>query len=87
MVLDTPIGPLGLVASAEGLQRRLLRRQAESVRKAARLCWPRHPASLEAYFEGRVAGLRPTRSSSTGTEFQRRCWLALGSIPYGQTVS
>jgi methylated-DNA-[protein]-cysteine S-methyltransferase len=22
-----------------------------------------------------------------GTEFQRRCWLALGSIPCGQTVS
>jgi methylated-DNA-[protein]-cysteine S-methyltransferase len=22
-----------------------------------------------------------------GTDFQRRCWLALASIPYGQTVS
>jgi len=22
-----------------------------------------------------------------GTEFQRRCWLALATIPYGQTVS
>ena len=27
------------------------------------------------------------RSNCTGTEFQRGCWLALASIPYGQTVS
>jgi methylated-DNA-[protein]-cysteine S-methyltransferase len=41
---------------------------------------------LEAYFEGELLDF-DLPLELHGTEFQRRCWLALGSIPYGQTVS
>jgi methylated-DNA-[protein]-cysteine S-methyltransferase len=41
---------------------------------------------LEEYFDGdRVVFDLPLELH--GTEFQRRCWVALASIPYGQTVS
>ena len=43
-------------------------------------------AQLEAYFDGaHVTFDLPFELN--GTDFQRRCWLALASIPYGQTVS
>jgi methylated-DNA-[protein]-cysteine S-methyltransferase len=41
---------------------------------------------LEAYFDGELLTF-DLPLELHGTEFQRRCWLALGSIPYGQTVS
>jgi methylated-DNA-[protein]-cysteine S-methyltransferase len=84
-VLDTPIGPLGLVASARGLQ---------SVRFHGRGT-PREDASpvlaeatrqLAAYFAGELVEF-DVPLDLQGTEFQRRCWLALATIPYGQTVS
>lgn len=84
-VLDSPIGPLGLVASDEGLQGvlfegRRLRPEGDSpvLSEAAR--------QLEAYFDGELLTF-DLPLELHGTEFQRRCWLALGSIPYGQTVS
>jgi methylated-DNA-[protein]-cysteine S-methyltransferase len=41
---------------------------------------------LDAYFAGdRMTFDLPLELQ--GTEFHRRCWLALASIPYGQTVS
>jgi methylated-DNA-[protein]-cysteine S-methyltransferase len=43
-------------------------------------------AQLEEYFAGeRIEFDLPL--DLDGTEFQRRCWLALATIPYGQTVS
>src|SRR4029453_19122896 len=41
---------------------------------------------LEAYFEGELVGF-DLPLEFHGTDFQRRCWLALATIPYGQTVS
>lgn len=41
---------------------------------------------LEAYFNGGLVSF-DLPLELHGTEFQRRCWLALASIPYGQTVS
>ena len=84
-VVDSPIGPLGLVASESGLEAMLFdgRRIRE---KGDRPSSPRPPVSSRR---------TSTATSSTfdlplelhGTEFQRGCWLALASIPYGQTVS
>src|SRR5580765_191756 len=85
MVLDTPIGPLGLVASAEGLQgvyfdgSRIRSEGGSPVLAEA-------TRQLEAYFDGELLDF-DLPLELHGTEFQRRCWLALGSIPYGQTVS
>jgi methylated-DNA-[protein]-cysteine S-methyltransferase len=84
-VVDSPIGPLGLVASVEGLT---------GVRFGAR-DFPREGASrvldaaaeqLEAYFAGELTEFT-LQLDLHGSAFQRRCWLALATIPYGQTVS
>ena len=84
-VVDSPIGPLGLVASDVGLRAvvfdgRSIGAEGESpiLSEAAR--------QFEAYFAGELLRF-DLPLELHGTEFQRRCWLALGSIPYGQTVS
>ncbi|MFJ7411813.1 methylated-DNA--[protein]-cysteine S-methyltransferase [Streptomyces sp. NPDC098077] len=42
---------------------------------------------LEAYFAGRSTRFDMPLAEGAGTEFQRRVWAALESIPYGSTVS
>jgi methylated-DNA-[protein]-cysteine S-methyltransferase len=84
-ILDTPIGPLGLVSTERGLSRVLFRGgrldpggSSAVLDDAAR--------QLGEYF----AGDRTTFDlplDVQGSEFQRRCWLALATIPYGRTVS
>ena len=85
IVLDSPIGPLGLVASQEGLRGVLFdggniepAGSSPVLDEAAR--------QLEAYFDGELISFDLPLELS-GTDFQRRCWLALATIPYGQTVS
>jgi methylated-DNA-[protein]-cysteine S-methyltransferase len=84
-VVDSPSGPLGLIASDTALQGVLF--DGRSVRpdgsspvldEAAR--------QLDAYFDGELVAF-DLPLELEGTEFQRRCWLALATIPYGQTVS
>jgi methylated-DNA-[protein]-cysteine S-methyltransferase len=84
-VVDSPIGPLGLVGSEAGLQSVLF--DGSRVRAEGRCSVLDEAASqLEEYFAGdRVTFELPLELH--GTEFQRRCWLALATIPYGQTVS
>jgi methylated-DNA-[protein]-cysteine S-methyltransferase len=84
-VVDSPIGPLGLVASESDLQAvlfdgRRIRADGSSrvLDEAAR--------QLEAYFDGDLVAF-DLPLELHGTDFQRRCWLALATIPYGQTVS
>jgi methylated-DNA-[protein]-cysteine S-methyltransferase len=84
-VLDSPIGPLGLIASGSGLRAVLFdgrrvpaERRSPVLEEAAR--------QLHAYFEGELVAF-DLPLELHGTEFQRSCWLALASIPYGQTVS
>ncbi|HVS85429.1 MAG TPA: methylated-DNA--[protein]-cysteine S-methyltransferase [Gaiellaceae bacterium] len=84
-VVDSPIGPLGLVASDEGLSAVLfdgsrLRPEGDSpvLAEAAR--------QLAVYFAGELVDF-DLPLDLHGTDFQRSCWLALATIPYGQTVS
>ena len=84
-VVDSPIGPLGLVASDQGLRAVLfggggLRTEGRSpvLAEAA--------TQLEAYFDSDLVAF-DLPLELHGSEFQRSCWLALASIPYGQTVS
>lgn len=44
-------------------------------------------AQLRAYFEGRLTRFDITYAEGRGTEFQRRVWGALDTVPYGETVS
>ena len=84
-VVDSPIGPLGLVASETGLTEvwfdgRAIRAEGDSpvLVETAR--------QLEGYFDGDLVEF-DLPLDPHGTEFQRRCWLALATIPYGQPVS
>jgi methylated-DNA-[protein]-cysteine S-methyltransferase len=84
-VVDTPIGPVGLVASDTALHAVLFdggRVRAEGgspvLDEAAR--------QLEAYFAGDLLAF-DLPLELHGTAFQRQCWLALATIPYGRTVS
>lgn len=84
-VVDSPIGPLGLIASDVALQGvvfdgRGIRPEGSApvLDEAAR--------QLMAYFEGDLVSF-DLPLELHGTDFQRQCWLALATIPYGQTVS
>jgi methylated-DNA-[protein]-cysteine S-methyltransferase len=84
-VVDTPIGPLGLVASDTGLESVLF--DARRIRPEGRSRVLDDAVSqLEGYFAGDLVTFELPLELD-GTEFQRHCWLALASIPYGQTVS
>jgi methylated-DNA-[protein]-cysteine S-methyltransferase len=84
-VVDSPIGPLGLVASDAGLQAVLF--DGDRVRKeGSSPVLDEAARQLEAYFGGELVTFELPLELQ-GSEFQRRCWLALASIPYGQTVS
>src|SRR5689334_11326564 len=84
-VVDSPIGPLGLVASDVGLRAVLF--DGRAVRAEGRSPILADAArQLDAYFDGDLATF-DLPLELQGTEFHRRCWLALASIPYGQTVS
>ncbi|MFJ2896415.1 methylated-DNA--[protein]-cysteine S-methyltransferase [Streptomyces sp. NPDC087218] len=44
-------------------------------------------AQLRAYFEGRLTRFDLVYADGVGTDFQRRVWAALDTVPYGETVS
>jgi len=84
-IVDSPIGPLGLVASDEGLRAVLFHSQGLRAEGRSPVL-AEAAAQLDAYFAGELVTFELPLELH-GTEFQRRCWLALASIPYGQTVS
>jgi len=84
-IVDSPIGPLGLVASDEGLGAVLFHSQGLRAEGRSPVL-AEAAAQLDAYFAGELVTFELPLELH-GTEFQRRCWLALASIPYGQTVS
>jgi methylated-DNA-[protein]-cysteine S-methyltransferase len=84
-VVDTPIGPIGLLASETALQGVFF--DGDRVRSEGRSPVLEDAArQLDAYFEGELVAF-DVPLEMCGTEFQRQCWLALATIPYGQTVS
>ena len=83
--LDSPIGPLGLVASETALRAVLF--DGDSLRPEGRSAILEETArQLDAYFDGELETF-DLPLELHGTDFQRQCWLALTSIPIGQTVS
>lgn len=84
-VVNSPIGPLGLVASDAGL-RAVLFDGGRITPEGSSPVLAEAAAQLEAYFAGELVEF-DLPLELQGSEFQRRCWLALATIPYGQTVS
>jgi len=89
LAVQSPIGPLVLRGDDRMLRQLFLPSQRPRPRRSAgRVPTPLAEAArqLDEYF----AGTRRTFSLDfelEGTEFQRRVWLALADIPYGETVS
>jgi methylated-DNA-[protein]-cysteine S-methyltransferase len=84
-VVETSIGPLGLIASDTELQAVLFDGDRIRPEGSSRIL-DEAARQLDAYFEGELVSFELPLELN-GSEFQRSCWLALASIPYGQTVS
>jgi methylated-DNA-[protein]-cysteine S-methyltransferase len=84
-VVDSPIGPLGVSASETAVTR--VRFHARGLRAdGSSPLLDETARQLGEYFAGeRTTFDLPLELS--GTAFQVRCWRALATIPYGQTVS
>ena len=88
--VDSPVGPLTL-AGVDGRLRHL--RMVDQTYEPSREGWTVDAtafddavAQLNAYFAGEVMEFE-LELDLVGTEFQRRVWAALTTIPYGQTRS
>lgn len=87
-IIDSPIGPLTL-AGADGILMHL--RMQDQSHEPDRAGWQRDDtafeaavAQLNAYFAGELREFT-VPVHLVGTDFQRRVWSALCTIPYGQT--
>jgi methylated-DNA-[protein]-cysteine S-methyltransferase len=94
VTIGSPVGPLTLVAAAGRLTGLYMDAQRH-LPGPERLGGPGDPAAapfaaaaaqLAAYFAGELTRF-DLPLEPAGTPFQRRVWMALRDIPYGQTVS
>ncbi|WNF28906.1 methylated-DNA--[protein]-cysteine S-methyltransferase [Streptomyces sp. C11-1] len=101
--VDSPLGELLLVgevpggsgaAGGAGVRLRSLSVPGQKGGAVVQDGWQHAPEAfteitgqLEAYFTGRSTRFDVAFAQGVGTEFQRRVWEALESIPYGRTVS
>ncbi|MFF3992251.1 methylated-DNA--[protein]-cysteine S-methyltransferase [Streptomyces cyaneofuscatus] len=94
----SPLGELLLVGesdgTAEGLRLVSLSVPEQKGGAVVQDGWLRAPelfagvvAQLEAYFAGRSTRFDVPVAEDVGTEFQRRVWEVVESIPYGRTLS
>lgn len=91
-IVDTPVGPLTLVASDAGLRAVLWPDDEGRVAVAGATEQPDHPVllvaavQLDEYFAGRRQDF-DVPLDPVGTEFQQAAWQALRTIHYGSTIS
>ncbi|RAY15618.1 cysteine methyltransferase [Actinomadura craniellae] len=92
-VLDSPIGPLTLVAEGDALcglymnvQRHRPPGETFGVHDPGAAPLGAAAEQLTAYFAGELTGF-DLPLAMHGTEFQRRVWAALREIPYGETIT
>ncbi len=94
-VIDSPIGPLTLVASdgtLAGLYMAVARHGPDAAALGAQASADSEPvlaataSQLRDYFAGDLTTF-DLPLSLAGTEFQRAVWAALRAIPYGVTIS
>ena len=86
-VLDSPIGPLTLVAGEAGLKAIYFPREGKAPPEgAARVDDMPAATQLREYFAGERTRF-DLALDPDGTDFQRAVWRALCDIPFGETVS
>jgi methylated-DNA-[protein]-cysteine S-methyltransferase len=88
--IDSPIGPLTLAGRGSVLTNL---RMVDQTYEPSRTGWSLDPGAfskavdqLDAYFAGELTDFE-IELDPRGTEFQRRVWKALLTIPYGETRS
>jgi methylated-DNA-[protein]-cysteine S-methyltransferase len=90
--VDSPVGPITLVASDAGLRAVLFEVEAVPA-GAVEVALDDDPVlaaaadQLRAWFAGERTAFDLRLDVSAATAFQRRAWLALAEIPYGTTRS
>jgi len=90
--IDSPIGPLLLAASDDGLRTIEFDAARHPVKREADWIDGDHPLlqrarqQLGEYFAGKRRSF-DLPLDPRGTEFQRMTWQALTTIPYGETIS
>jgi methylated-DNA-[protein]-cysteine S-methyltransferase len=91
--IASPVGKLKLIASAHALVAVLWERERpDRVKLEAPMLAPEHPILIETerqlteYFTGARTDFDLPLAPS-GSEFQKKVWLALRKIPFGQTRS
>ena len=94
--IDSPLGPITLAASAQGLCGLWFDDQKHGPTQAQRQQWPSdasHPwlqsaaAQVLAYLSGQTLQWEGPLDLSAGTPFQQSVWHALLGIPSGQSQS
>jgi methylated-DNA-[protein]-cysteine S-methyltransferase len=90
LVVESPVGPLAMTSDGESVTHLFLPNTGMAAAGASpgRLPAPLRLAAtqLDQYFAGRRTAFDLPLAPS-GTPFQRRVWVTLADIPYGQTVS
>ena len=88
-VIDSPVGPLKLVADVEGIREVAFLDRDESTESSCND--PRIEVLLDAiewelnqYFARKLQTFR-TRLAPQGTDFEKRAWQYLRTIPFGET--
>lgn len=84
--LETPAGPLYLIASERGLQSAYFGRPEAGVPMGRTPILAQAERELEEYFAGRRREFEIPLDVQ-GTPFQAKVWAVLARIPYGQTLS
>ena len=96
LCFDSPLGPITLAASAQGLCGLWFDNQKHAPTEAQRQRWvtdAQHPvlqsaaAQIQAYWRGESLAWRAELDLSAGTPFQQSVWQALRQIPAGQSLS
>lgn len=89
-IIDSPIGPLTLAGKDGKLSHLLMLDHSHAPSRAGWIsddaAFPDVVEQLAAYFAGDLTEFDLTYAMA-GTDFQRRVWVALLTIPYGQTRS
>ncbi len=83
-VISTPLGPYRIEATDAHITR--VGPTTASLCPPATLLLIEAARQLTAYFDGTLTAF-DLPLAATGTPFQERCWTALRTIPYGETIT
>jgi len=92
-VIDSPLGPITLAASAQGLAGAWFEGDLHRPDTSAWPAAPGHPLlqraqqQFAAYFAGQSRGFDLPLDLSCGTDFQQAVWRALLALPFGSHTS